>query len=62
MYKADLVTGNLKDNTMTFEIEGPMELIPGVYVILTEEEYKESLEKGRESCCQNCRPDYWEED
>jgi len=41
MIKAQLVTGDFNDNTMTFEIKGEMILKGGKYVILTEQEYAE---------------------
>jgi len=44
MMKAEVITGDLKENTMTFEIQGKMILKAGEYVILTKEEYEE-LEK-----------------
>ena len=40
MKKADLISGDFEDNTMTFEIEGDMILKAGKYIILTEEEHK----------------------
>ena len=48
---AELITGDLKLNTMTFEIQGEMVLKAGNYVVLTEKEYanlksKESIPLG----------------
>lgn len=40
MKKAELISGDFEDNTMTFEIEGDMILKAGKYVIMTEEEHK----------------------
>lgn len=37
MIKAELVSGDFEENTMTFEIKGEMILRAGNYVILTEE-------------------------
>ena len=40
MIKAELVSGDFEDNTMTFEIEGDMILKAGKYTIYTDEENK----------------------
>ena len=40
MFKAELVTGDFSENTMTFEIKGKMELKAGEYMILTKEEHE----------------------
>ena len=41
MFKAELVTGDFSENTMTFEIKGEMTLKAGEYVILTKEEFED---------------------
>lgn len=41
MYKAELITGDLEDNTMTFEVKGEMILKAGTYIILSKKEYNE---------------------
>ena len=40
MKKADLISGDFEDNTMTFKIEGDMILKAGKYTIYTDEENK----------------------
>ena len=44
MLKAELITGDFSENTMTFQIKGKMELMAGDYVILTKEEYDKMME------------------
>jgi hypothetical protein len=39
MFKAELVSGDFEDNTMTFEVKGEMTIRAGKYVILSQEEY-----------------------
>lgn len=53
MFKAELLTGDFSENTMTFEIKGEMTLQAGDYVIFTKEEYEklkleENLNKFKE--------------
>ena len=45
MLKAELVTGDFSENTMTFEIKGEMVLKAGEYIILTKEEYEKIKEE-----------------
>ena len=42
MYKAELISGDFEDNTITFEIEGEMTLRAGDYVILAKEEFEKN--------------------
>ena len=46
MFKAELLTGDFLENTMTFEIKGKMELKAGEYVVLTKEEYDDLKERA----------------
>ena len=41
MIEAELITGDLKDNTMTFQVQGELILKAGNYTILTKQEYEE---------------------
>lgn len=38
-----LITGDLKDNTMTFELDEPITLRAGEYVILSKEDHKQQI-------------------
>lgn len=39
----ELLTGDLEENTMTFEIEGEMELKAGRYAIVPKDKYEELI-------------------
>ena len=45
--KAELITGDFENNTMTFEIEGEMILVAGKYIIIKEADYHK-MRKGPE--------------
>lgn len=50
MKKADLISGDFEDNTMTFKIEGDMILKAGKYTIYTDEENKNLSLSGVGNC------------
>lgn len=48
MNKAELISGDFEDNTMTFEIKGEMLLKAGEYVIMTKDEYENLSSVGKQ--------------